>query len=228
MLRELRSHTPPSWVRIVLVSEVVGYLLLAAGFVWFVLGTGKATRVSHVVYYVFAAVAPIALNLLHGDRPADSGLRLDNLGASAKEVGLATALMAAGLVAGGLASGGFHWVHWKRFWELSGAYVGWGLGQQYLLQAFAFRRLRQGGLGPWPAAGLAAGGFAMLHAPNWPLVGLTFFSGMVWCRLFLRRPNLLTLGTAHGVLAVLTYHALPVAWMHKMAVGHMYLEAIGP
>jgi membrane protease YdiL (CAAX protease family) len=186
------------------------------GFLWF-----------DPLVYGFLGVFPIAMNLLHGDRPPDSGLRVDNLTSSAKEVGLATGAMAAAAVLTGLVVGGWHWKSWGHLLSRVARYAGWGLVQQYFLQAFALRRLRQA-LVPTPAAVIAAATvFGLLHAPNWPLVALTSAAGVVWCALFVRRPNLITLAVAHGALAVLIYYVLPEHWLHKLAVGGIYLREIG-
>ncbi|MFW6133907.1 MAG: type II CAAX prenyl endopeptidase Rce1 family protein [Planctomycetota bacterium] len=215
---------PPPWMRVVLVAEVVGYVAVFAAYVWMALPDAGRLGAWNAAFAVFAIGAPVALNLLHGDRPADSGLRVDTLAGSAREVAVATGVMGAGVVAVGLAAGGFHWDTGARFAERAGLYLGWGLVQQYLLQAFALRRLRQARL-PTPAAvALAAGLFALVHAPNWPLVAVTFPAGVVWSVLFCRRANLLTLGLAHAGLAVLLYHAWPMAWHMGLAIGPEYLQ----
>ena len=96
--------------------------------------------------------------------------------------------------------------------------------QQFLLQSSVLRRVRQGGL-PAPAAVLASAAlFALVHAPNWTLVGLTGAAGVVWCALFLRRANILTLGISHGLLALLVYHAWPKAWHLGLAIGPKFLD----
>jgi len=210
--------------RLLLVGEVVGYVAIAAAYIWAVMPLGKQALGLSVLFYLFAAAFPICANLIHGDRPADSGLRLDNIRASTRQVAAATAVMAGAIVAAGLAAGGFHWVSWTRLCELAGAYTAWGLAQQYLLQAFAFRRFRQAGLGALPAAGLAAMLFGLLHAPNWPLVALATGAGVIWCLLFNRRPNIITLALAHAILAVLLYHAWPVCWHQNLLIGPTYLR----
>jgi len=208
--------------RAVLVGEVLVFVGACLGYIWFLLPTAKHPQWYHVASIIALGAFPICMNLLHGDRPKDSGIRLDNIGGSAREIVPITVIFAIGVVAVGLATSGFHWVSWKRIGELAGGYLGWGLVQQYLLQAFALRRLRQAGLPTLPAMVLAAGLFAFLHAPNWPLVVLTFGAGVAWCVFFVRKPNILTLGLAHGVLAVLLYHAWPVEWLDGLTVGPMY------
>jgi hypothetical protein len=213
-----RWHPPPAW-RAVLVAEVVAYVAALAAYAWVALPIVGPVGWRHVLFLVAAGAFPIAANLLHGDRPPDSGLRVDNLTRSAAQTAAVTAVMAAGVAVVGLAAGGWHWVSWRRLADKTVVYLVWGPVQQYLLQAFALRRLCQAGLSGWGAGVLAAGLFALLHAPNWVLAGVAFGAGIVWTRLFLRHPNLLTLGLAHGLLGVLLYHAWPRSWLHDLAIG---------
>lgn len=204
---QLRSADPPAGVRILLVGEVVAFVGLMMLFIWMAAPTRAAdVRWHHVAMGIGILVLPICLNLLHGDRPADSGIRLDNIASAARPVVLATMVMGCGVVGLGLLRQDLQWISWKRFFELFGTYLAWGFAQQYMLQAFALRRLRQACIRPAIAVVLAAGLFGIVHAPNWGLVGATTFAGAVWCWIFLRRPNLIVLGLAHAVLAVLLYH----------------------
>lgn len=178
------------------------------------------------IFYVFALAFPIGMNLLHGDRPKDSGLRLDNLAPAARDTLLVTLLLAGGLVLAGLCLDSLHWRSWRNFWSRLGRYLLWGPLQQYMLQAFALRRLRQAQLPTPLAVVVAATAFGLLHAPNWLLVGLTTGAGLAWCTLFLRRPNLIPLGLAHAALAMMVYYTLPEQWHRNLAVGGMYLREL--
>ncbi|HWA60926.1 MAG TPA: CPBP family glutamic-type intramembrane protease, partial [Caulobacteraceae bacterium] len=57
-------------------------------------------------------------------------------------------------------------------------------------------------------AAAVAGLFALAHAPNWPLAGMTLTMGLVWSWLFWARPNVLLLGASHAVLGTITYSVL--------------------
>ena len=221
VLARMRSPRPPAAVRAMLAAEVVGYVAALTAYVQLALPPDGHVRLWDVAFYVFAAAFPIAMNLLHGDRPRDSGIRLDNLLSAGRSAAVATAILAAGIVAIGLTARSFHWTRWGHFFERAGMYLAWGPMQQYLLQAFALRRLRQAGLATPLAVVAASAAFGLVHAPNWLLVGLTFGSGIVFCRLFLRRPNLVPLGIAHGILAVLLYFAWPTSWHLRLAIGGM-------
>lgn len=222
----LRRKDPPRAIRALLVAEVLLFVGGMMTYLWLRLGMDLDVQWYDPVVYALAGAFPIGMNLLHGDRPADSGIRLDNLKDSAKEVAIATAIMAGLALLTGWLSDGFHWKSWGHFGSRVGRYALWGPIQQYMLQAFGLRRFRQAQLPPVAAVVLAAGVFGFLHAPNWPLVALTTASGFVWCTLFLRRPNLLTLGLAHGLLAVLVYYVLPADWLHNLAVGGVYVRGM--
>lgn len=188
--------------------EVLLYVGFFYGYVWFALPAKPAGMGWwRIALAVLLGAAPIALNLLHGDRAAGSGLRLDNIRASARLVVPVTIVMAAGVVAMGFVLHGWEWVSWKRLADRGGGYLVWGLLQQYLLQSFAMRRFMQARVWPILAVLAAATLFGFIHAPNWWLVGATTLAGAVWCGIFLRVPNILTLGLAHALLGVLLYHA---------------------
>jgi len=180
----------------------------------------------HTVLWVAAIALPAGANLLHGDRPADSGLRTDNLVPAAGQALAATLALGLIISAVGLIAGGFSDVRWGKSARLAVTYVAGGLIQQYILQAFALCRLRQAGLGKLPAVALAAGLFAVIHTPNWVLLGLTTGAAVVWCILFLRHRNILVLAISHGLLAWLVYHAWPKAWHLGLAIGPNYLSRL--
>lgn len=225
-MAKLRSPNPSLAVGALLIAEVLLFIAAAMAYIWFFVPTDpKQIQWHHVAIAALLGAIPIALNLLHGDCPRDSGLRLDNFWLSAREVGVVTLLMATGIVAFGLATDGFKWISWARLGEKFGMYVFWGPMQQYLLQAFALRRLRQSGLSSPEAVILAAAVFGLLHYPNWTLVAATTGGGIVWCILFLRRPNIITLGLAHAALAVLIYHSCYQLTM-GMTIGPFYVNRV--
>jgi hypothetical protein len=221
-----RYENPPGWLRGLLVTEVVLFCGVMSLYL-FSMVVSDPIGWQDIVMWVLAFLWPIGLNLLHGDLPTDSGVRLDNIVEASLRAGLVTVLMAAGLVVTGLLAGSLHWPGTGDILERIAPYLGWGLIQQYWLQAFALRRFRQAGLPVVWAVITASAVFALLHAPNWALVALTFGSGLVWCGVFLKVPNLLALGVSHAVLAVLTYYCLPETWHHRLTVGGIYLRQVG-
>jgi hypothetical protein len=107
-------------------------------------------------------------------------------------------------------------------------YLGWALLQQFGVVAGFWRHLRPGN-GPWRswggelgAATLAAGLFALAHAPNVRLMGLVFGAELVWLACFTRFRNLFALALAHSLAAIVVKHELVPHWLSSMKVGLGY------
>ena len=199
--------------------EPVVFVALALLYIWVL----KATRNDWIRAPVMTIIVliPLASVYFHRDAVKDLGLRFDNLLASAKEVGPIMLLGAALIAAIGAATG------WRPHFDQAVLrslmlYPFWGLAQQFAMQSFTYRRMREGVSGPLAAAALTATLFALAHLPNWPLTTVTLLGGYVWCRLFERTPNLITLAIAHGWLAVLLKQALPAVWMRGLRIGASY------
>lgn len=103
-------------------------------------------------------------------------------------------------------------------------YLGWALLQQFMLQVVVARRLQVAG--NREAATLATATlFALLHAPNTPLMLLTFAGGLLWTAWFLRRRALLPVALAHAAAALLIGGLVaPDAWLRSLEVGARYLR----
>ena len=227
-LAALRSSQPTPRVRLLLLAEVIAYVAALTTYVYLSLPSGEDRTVQFVVVPLLVAF-PFAMNLLHSESRRQSGLRLDNLRASAREV--AVVLLAAVTIVGvvGLVAGTWQDADWERFSKKVVVYVAWGPFQQYILCAFIFNRLRQALVTDNAAAVCAAALFGLVHSPNWTLVGVTVVFGFISCHLFRRHRNILTLGLAHGVLAIVIYYAWPPEWHHGMTIGGIYLHRMaGP
>ncbi len=94
----------------------------------------------------------------------------------------------------------------RTFWLLLALYPLYGLGQQFVLQALVTRNLRPWLRRTWVRTLAAAGLFSLVHAPAWPLVGLTFAAGVPFTLIYERHRNLWPVGVAHGLLGALAYH----------------------
>jgi hypothetical protein len=199
--------------------------LFAAAIWWIIPPRPSLIRWWHIAAGAGIGIVPIALNLARGDGAREAGIRLDTLRSSGPPAIAATATMAALALLIGALGGGLRPIPASRLVSLCVTYAGWGLAQQYVLQAFVLRRVRLAGLSDASAILVAAVIFGLIHAPNWWLVAATTAAAVVWCRLFVRCPNLLTLAVSHGVLAVVLYYAWP--WTAGLTVGPGYLARIG-
>jgi len=180
-----------------------------------------ASLAINVVFLGFLGLIPFGSSLLHRERPRELGFRLDNFARSARDTAIVTAAGAVIIVAIGLAAG--------RRPDLGPnaaiavlSYLLWGLLQQYALQAFVYRRLGEGLRRSRTAAAVTAVLFGALHLPNPVLAPATVVVGYLWCRLYSRTPNLLTLAVSHAVLAALIMASLPPEWIHRLKVGPGY------
>ncbi|NIR44297.1 MAG: CPBP family intramembrane metalloprotease [Gemmatimonadetes bacterium] len=199
--------------------EPLLFVALALLYVWVVQPTDNDwIRVPVMTVIV---LIPFVSAFRHGDSLGELGLRIDNIGASAAQVGAATAAGAIVVVAIGLLAG--HAPESRPgIVRAILLYPFWGLAQQYAMQSFTFRRIRESVGSPVAAASMAAVLFGAVHWPNLPLALVTAIGGVVWCLLFHRTPNLITLALSHGWLAVLLRAAWPAEWLHNLRIGPSY------
>ena len=100
----------------------------------------------------------------------------------------------------------------------------WGLVQQYVLQGFIYRRVREVvGRGLLPVV-ITAGVFALVHLPNLSLTVLSFAGGLVWTWAYERAPNLFALGISHGLMSLLVMTTLPAWMLPSFGAGYKYFH----
>ena len=109
-----------------------------------------------------------------------------------------------------------------RFWARLSLLPGWALLQQYVLLGFTYRRLRQF-LHANQTIIITAGLFALVHAPNYPLMILTFLGGLIWSFVYERAPNLFAASISHVLLSATVLIAIPEWILPSMTVGYRYL-----
>lgn len=116
-----------------------------------------------------------------------------------------------------------HSVHLPdRFWARLSLLPVWALLQQYAMLGFAYRRLRQF-LHPNQTVIMIAGLFALVHAPNVPLMILTALGGLIWSFVYERAPNLFASAISHVLLSATVLVAVPEWILPSMTVGYRYL-----
>lgn len=201
------------------VLHPVIFLVLALIYLWVIQPTRNDWI--KIPFLILIVLIPFASNFLHRDRLRDLGLRLDNLWPSVREVGIATVIGAV-LVLGIGVLAGTEPVFTRSTLNSLLVYPFWGLIQQYAMQSFSYRRIREGTHRPGAAAALTAILFASIHFPNPALAVMTLVGGYVWCRLFERHPNLFTLALSHGWMAVLLRASWPGDWLHNLRIGPTY------
>ena len=110
----------------------------------------------------------------------------------------------------------------SRFFSMLAVVPFWAIFQQYMLLAFANRRLRVL-LGTGKAATIATAAlFAILHLPNPVLMVATAIGGYVWTWEYERRPNILANAITHGIASAFLANMLPHWILKNMVVGYNY------
>jgi membrane protease YdiL (CAAX protease family) len=109
-----------------------------------------------------------------------------------------------------------------RFWARLGLLPGWALLQQYMMLGFTYRRLRQF-LHVNQSIIITGVLFALVHAPNYPLMFLTFLGGLIWSFVYERAPNLFASAISHLLLSATVLVAVPEWILPSMTVGYRYL-----
>ena len=160
---------------------------------------------------------------LHGETLAQLGFTTQHFGHAVKLLLGPMLLVAVLLVGVGFLTDSLHFE--QRFgWSLL-LLPWWGLTQQYVLQAFIYRRLKlivraeKNTLTIFLAALL----FALVHAPNAPLMLLTLIGGLIWTWVYTRAPNLLALGLSHALMSAIAMSSLPAWFLQSMSIGYKYL-----
>ena len=199
--------------------EAIGFWALILVYMWWI--EPVAPLVVRLASLLLLGLVPVTSVLLHHERPSEIGFGLTGLRRSALEVGVAT--LGSALVIGAVAVAAKEPPRFALHspWVVPG-YLVWGLLQQFALQAFVHRRLRQALGRPRLAALAAALLFGAVHLPNPVLAPAATLGGWIWCRLYARTPNLWTLAVSHAVLAGLVLWLLPPTWVHDLKVGPGY------
>jgi len=200
--------------------EVVFLLGFLLYFIW-VLGPHSGRYVWPGVAFFVGFVTVSAW--LHGNRPADLGIRLDTFGRAMGEalVVIAPALLLAFMI--GRYMDGGRSLNLERYAAAFVKVYPWALFQQFGLLCFFSLRLRGALKDPLAHDVVCAGIFAALHLPNPFLTAVTFGAGYCFCVLFRRCPNLFAIGAAHALASSTLYFCLPPAITHLMKVGPGYL-----
>ncbi|HKY32284.1 MAG TPA: CPBP family glutamic-type intramembrane protease [Candidatus Polarisedimenticolia bacterium] len=199
--------------------ELALFMGLVLSFIWL---WARAFEQASLVVYVAGLGLVFAAHWRHGERPADLGLRLDNLAPALKDAAVpALPLIALFGVIGWLQG---HWSAEALGGERFARLLLWGFLQQYLLQGFIHRRLME--LLPTPARRelATAALFALLHLPNPILVPVTFLAGYVFAVLFRRNPNLFVLALCHAAGSTAVAYAFDPEVLYKMRVGPGYFR----
>jgi membrane protease YdiL (CAAX protease family) len=154
-----------------------------------------------------------------GETARDLGFRLDNLGSSARVVFSCVLPLLAVMVGLGLALNLHRELPIERLWARVALMPLFGIAQQYGLVGFYYRRFQEVLSGVWIPILASTLVFASLHAPNVPVMVMTFALGIGACWLYRRAPNLWVLGLAHGLLSLTVAMLLAKLLVSGLKVG---------
>ncbi|MCL5005040.1 MAG: CPBP family glutamic-type intramembrane protease [Acidobacteria bacterium] len=182
-------------------------------------------RWQHTHPYVWVALLAIIVlsHFVHHDHLREMGLTGHELRPCARVIFPLFIVVAVPAVIFGL---------WKRDWVIMlpyahawlsfGGYAVWCSFQQYLAQAYFYRRLRSVIKTPHLSSVAVATMFAGAHIPNTILMVATFVGGFIFAEVFVRHPNIWPLALVQAVAGFLIGGLSPASLIHNMRVGPGY------
>ncbi len=202
------------------IASVVGSVLLTA---WVLTPLQLNQRWLEALPGFCALLLMIHSHWLHGETLAELGFTTKHFGRASKLLLGPMVVTAMLLICIGFWGSSLHFE--RHFWLSLLLLPWWGLTQQYILQGFIYRRLRLivGAKKNTFTIFLAAFLFALVHAPNVPLMLLTLLGGLVWTWVYTRAPNLLALGLSHALMSAIAMSSLPTWFLQSMSIGYKYL-----
>ncbi len=202
---------------------------------------------ARVVFYALllwgaAHVLWISPRVLHRDRPEVRGWGTTwpphGLRARLRIYGALTLLGGAALL--GVAAlrdpGIYQRLVWRSVWVKLALYVPFAFVQDMFVFAFIMTRVRdlvparahaeRAGTCGWHRAQVTlttAAIFALLHAPNGPLMAVTALAGLVWAWVFYARPSIALLALSHAILGTVLHRVVEL----NTRVGPFYWQPKG-
>jgi len=195
----------------ILILLFLGFLV---GYLWW--GRFEYHKPLWLASTYFGAIATVLFSHLYfRDKREELGIRLDNFFRALKVAAIPNLFLLAimlmwGLLTRGLSSDLSHSIL---------TYLPWALLQQYILQNFLLARLGTIMGRTTLAAATAALVFALIHLPNSGLVVASLVGALVWCKIFLKVPNLLVVSLSHALLGILLVVFFKFSGFDQLHVG---------
>lgn len=210
------------------VASVVASVFLT---VWLIIPLQPQQRWLTAIPGLLALALVINSHRVRGEHFSEIGFSRRHFGRAFRLVAPPTLLACVVLAAIGYSTGSFH--RTSHFWSSVLVLPVWAVIQQYVLQAFIYRRMRfvicsdvaepdeqrrQTNLAIMATAAV----FALAHAPNLALMLLTLIGALLWCWVYERAPNLWTLGLSHALISLMLMTSLPPWLLPSMSVGYKH------
>jgi hypothetical protein len=207
----------PATVRTAAVLEPVSVYFLIMAYIW-------DLRSAHHDAWVPIFAWMILSHGLHGENTERLGFEVRRLRACFVEFAPSVAFVVLALLAGGFLFRSIRPVHFHWFLSAWGAYLPWGLFQQYVMNGYFLNRI-EGVFPHGKAPLLVALLFTGAHLPNWFLMGVAFFTGYCCALIYRKYKNLYFLGLAHATIGALLILVVPDSISHHMTVGPAWFRA---
>jgi hypothetical protein len=209
--------------RWVALAEALAVFLAVMLYIW-------RFRISHPTSYLVILGYVVGSHFAYGESLRRLGFGWRNARRAFPFVFVWSMVVGAGVVLAGALAGTLRPMRPGHVAAGIGAYILWGLFQQYVLNGYFVNRLlafageSRARLVPFAAAGL----FSAAHLPNWFLVTVTFVGGYVCARVYLRYRSLYPLAVAHGMVGFFLLLVTPDSIAMRFLIGPRYfLEMYG-
>jgi membrane protease YdiL (CAAX protease family) len=180
---------------------------------------------------LFAIALMINSQRIRGESLRDVGFSAEHFSSALRLLAAPTLIACAGFTALGYASGSFH--RTSHFWVNALGTPLWALIQQYVLQAFIYRRVKfiliedslvqdERKKRTRMAILVTAAIFSSAHAPNIALMTLTFAGGLMWSWVYERAPNLFAIALSHAAISLMLMTSLPPWLLPSLSVGYKH------
>jgi hypothetical protein len=201
-----RAGRSSDWFQIVLVFSAIECALWTQGR-------------TQVVWSLVALVLLLICVAVRKPRVQDLGLGLHGMAGASWAIAIA-ALFCAGCMLLAWRMGTLKLLYGSQpvSWHVI-FYAIWALEQQFILNAFFYRRFENlYGAGP-ASLFLTAGLFSLAHIPNPVLAPATFVGAVFFIEVFRRWRNLYPLAIAHAMFGLTLAVTIPDRWLRHMRVG---------
>ncbi len=175
-------------------------------------------RFTHPTVWLWILALILLSHLVRRERATALGFHSSNLRQCLAEFAPVLGLLALTMLAAGILLQTTRSIEFPQAAAALGAYLPWGIFQQYILNAYFLNRF-DGVLSPRAAPLAAAALFSGVHLPNWFLMAVTLPLGYCAARLYRRHHNLYFLGIAHGIIGFLLFLVVPDSISHHLTVG---------
>jgi len=230
-------HAPSREMTARISMRAVSALEIASVFVSVILISWAITPLQPWRRWMAALPALLAMALMinsqraRGESLSEVGLGVEHFFRALRLLAPPTLIACAGFAAIGYSTGSLH--RTSHFWMTAMGTPVWALVQQYVSQAFIYRRVRflllDDSLAPEERkrrTGLAillnAAIFSSAHTPNLSLMTLTFAGGLMWSWVYERAPNLPAIALSHAAVSLTLMTSLPPWLLPSMRVGYKY------